>query len=134
MDKRSTHKPSTHDTTVFHDGDTNEDKEDWDQHALYFQLEGGKKCIGDSGYLGEPDKVVVTKEQHSSEFKEFMARAKNRQETFHWRLKSLNILDHRFRHGINMTERMRLHQMAVWAVGGIIQCDYDNGHPPFDVC
>ena len=127
------HKPSIHDITVFRGGDASEDKENWDQHALYFQLEEGEKCIGDSGYIGEPDKVAVTKDQHSSEFKEFMARIKNRQETFHWRLKSFNILGQRFRHGVNTEERMRLHQMAVWAVAGIVQYDYDNGHPPFDV-
>jgi len=128
------HKPSKHDITVFRGGDATEDKEDWDQDALYFQLEEGDKCIGDSGYIGEPSKIIVTKDQHSSEFKEFMARIKNRQETFHWRLKAFNILGNRFRHGVNTTERMRLHEMAVWAVAGIIQYDYDNGHPPFDVC
>ncbi len=76
----------------------------------------------------------MTKDGHSSKFKEFLARAKNRQETFHWRLKSFNILGHRFRHGVSTKKRMELHKLAVWAVAGVIQYDYENGHPPFDVC
>ncbi|KAL7533034.1 hypothetical protein ACHAXR_006065, partial [Thalassiosira sp. AJA248-18] len=88
------HAASVHDITVFRGGDAN-CQEDWNQDALYFQLEEGEKCIADSGYAGEPGKIVVTKDEHSPDFKEFMARVKNRQETFHWRLKSFNILGHR---------------------------------------
>ena len=55
------HAPSIHNITVFCGGDANENKENWDQNALYFQLEEGEKCIGDSGYTGEPDKVVMEK-------------------------------------------------------------------------
>ena len=128
------HAPSTHDITVFRGGEADDDEDDWDPNALYFHLEDGEKCIGDSGYNGEPSKVVVTKDEQSSEFKEFLARAKNRQETFHWRLKSFNILGHRFRHGKTTNERMGLHKMAVYLVAGIVQYDYENGHPPFDVC
>ena len=89
--------------------------------------------VGDSGYLGEPTKIVVSKDEHTPEFKSFLERAKNRQETFHWRLKSFNILGGRFRHGVNTDDRLRLHKMAVEAVTGIVQYDYENGHPPFDV-
>ena len=70
-----------------------------DPSTLYFKFNNGEKCVADSGYAGEPEKVVMTKDEHSSEFKEFLARVKNRQETFHMRLKSFNILGHRFRHG-----------------------------------
>ena len=49
--------------------------------AHYFRLEEGDKCIGDSGYIGEPSKVIVTKDQHSSEFKEFMARGTDKEST-----------------------------------------------------
>ena len=66
--------------------------------------------------------------------REFLARAKNRQETFHWRRKAFNILGHRFRHGKSTNHRMKLHKMAVEAVVVMIQYDYENGHPPFDVC
>ena len=91
-------------------------------------------CAGDSGYIGEPSKVVLSKDEHTPEFKEFLERVKNRQETFHWRLKAFNIIGGRFRHGKDTEHRMRLHKMAVEAVAGIIQYDYENGHPPFDVC
>ena len=76
----------------------------------------------------------MTKDEHSSEFKEFMARAKNRHETLHTRLKSFNILGHYFRHGKNTKHRMYLHKMVVESVAGIVQYDYENGHPPFSVC
>ena len=58
---------------------------------------------------------VVVKDGHVSEFKEFAARAKNCQNTLNWRLKSVGILDSRFRHEVNTEEMMRLHKhkMAV---------------------
>ena len=31
-------------------------------------------------------------------------------------------------------ERMSLHKMNVEAMSGIIQYDYEKGHPPFDIC
>ena len=62
-----------------------------------------------------------------------MARAKNRQETFRWRLKSFGILGQRFCHGKTTSDRMRLHKMAVELVAGIVQYDYENGHPPFEI-
>ena len=127
-------KPSVHDITVFRGGDTDTAIEDRDKTALYFQLREGEKCIGDSGYAGEPEKVVLAKDEHSPEFREFMARAKNRHETCNWRFKCFNILDGRFRHGKNTQHRLDLHEMVVEAVAGIVQYDYENGHPPFDVC
>ena len=127
------HAPSINAITVFSVEDPDKEGK-WDQNALYFQLEDDKKSIGDSGYAREPSKVVVTKDKHSSEFKEFLARTKNHQETFDWRLKSINILGHRFRHGVNTQKRMELHKMVVDLVAGIVQYDYENCHPPFDIC
>ena len=127
------HAPSIHDITVFRGGEAKESKDNCDQNALHFQLGEGEKCIADSGYAGEPSKIVMTKDEHSSEHKEYLARAKNCQETFHWRLKSFNILGHRFRHGTSTEERMELHKMVVELVSGIVQYDYENGNPPFDV-
>lgn len=75
----------------------------------------------------------MTESGQSPELKEFLARSKNRGETFHGRLKAFNILGGRFRHGTSVEKRMELHRMAVDAVVGIIQYDYENGHPPFDV-
>ena len=125
--------PATRDITVFRGGTADQKIEDRDQDATYFKLQNGQKCIGNSGYAGEPSKVVLAKDEHSSEFKEFIARAKNRHETFHTRLKSFNILGHRFRTGKNTQNKLDLHKMAFELVSGIIQYDYENGHPPFDV-
>ena len=127
------HKPNRHSITVFRGGDRG-DHDNWDRSALFFQLEEGAKCVADSAYNGEPDKVVVSKKEHSPYFKKFLERAKNRQETFHWRLKAFNILGGRFCQGTNTEEKMRLHKTAIEAVCGIIQYDYENGHPPFDIC
>jgi hypothetical protein len=85
------HLPSTHDINVFCGG-APKHPEDWDRSSLYFKLKEGELIIGDSGYEGEPDKIVVAKEEHQPCMKAFIARAKNRQETFHTRLKSFNIL------------------------------------------
>ena len=93
------HVPSRHDITVFRGGELDDAKETWDQNALYFQIDEDERFLADSGYNGKPSKIVVTKDEHSSEFKEFMARAKNCHETLHTRLKSFNILGHCFRHG-----------------------------------
>ena len=108
--------PSMHDITVFRGGKKEQNKSDWDHSALYFQLKDNEKCVADSGYAGEPEKIVMTKEEQSTELKEFLARCKNRQETFHWRLKAFNILGGRFRHGTSVKHRMELHRMAVDAV------------------
>ena len=96
-------------------------------------LEKNEKCIADSGYNGQPDKCVVVNDGHSSEFKEFAARAKNRQETVNWCLKRFSILRQRFRHGVGTQDRMRLHKMVVEATAGIVQYDFKHGHPPFEV-
>ena len=79
------------------------------------------------------DTASVQKSEHSPGLIEFQARAKNHQETFHWRLKSFGILGQRFRHGKTTGDRMRLHKMAVELVAGIVQYDYENGHPPFEI-
>ena len=125
--------PSIHDITVFRGGDANQNQDEWDRRALYFQLEDGEKCIADCGYNGEPSKCVLVRDEHPEDLKELASRAKNRQETFHGRLKAFNILGGRFRHGKNTEHRMSLHKTVVEAIAGIVQYDYENGHPPFRV-
>ena len=75
----------------------------------------------------------MVEDEYSSEFKEFAARANNRQEVVNSRLKTWNILRNRFRHGVGTKDRMCLHKMAIGAVAGIIQYDFENGHPLFEV-
>jgi hypothetical protein len=126
---------SVHDVTIFRGGKSDQDIEEWDRDALYFKMQElgeGKKGVGDSGYAGEPDKIVCTKPFHSSEFKEFLARVKNREETLHTRLKSFNVLGGRFRHGKNTEDKMALHGVCVEGIAVMVQYDYDK-RPPFQV-
>lgn len=117
---------STHDITMFRGGKEG-NKDGWDQNSLYFQIPKGKRCVGDSGYSGEPEKISVTRDDHPAELKKFFARVKSRQETVNSRLKSFGILGQRFRHG------MKNHKMCLEASCVIIQYDMENGHPLFEV-
>jgi hypothetical protein len=127
------HEASRHDITVFRGGTVEEGKKNWNRNALYFKLDQGKKLIGDDGYSGEPEKITKTQKYHSVELKRFLGRAKTREETLHTRLKSFKILRERFHHGVDTIKRKNLHQMAVEAICVIVQYDYENGHPPFEI-
>ena len=74
------------------------------------------------------------RDEHSKEFKKFLARVSSRQETFFKGLKDWKILRERFAYGSTTQKRMQLHKMAVKAIAVIRQYDYKNGHPPFEVC
>ncbi|KAL7541847.1 hypothetical protein ACHAWF_007034 [Thalassiosira exigua] len=127
---------SEHDITIFRGGKTEIEKDKRDQSALYFAMEKlgeGVKGIGDSGYDGESDKILTTKPGQSKELGEFLARAKNREETLHTRFKSWNILSNRFRHGKGTQKKKDLHGQCVTAIAVITQYDYENGRPPFEV-
>lgn len=122
-----------HDITMFRGGTKDLAKDKWDRNSLYFKLPPGKRAVGDSGYVGVPEKVTATRDQHSSAFKSFLGRAKNRQESFHTRLKSFNVLGHRFRHGKSTEDKINLHQTCVEAICVLVQYDLENGHPLFEV-
>jgi hypothetical protein len=77
---------------------------------------------------------MVMRDKHSKEFKKFLARVASHQETFFKGLKDWKILNDHFAYGNNTKERMKLHKMAVEAIAVIRQYDYENGHPPFEVC
>jgi len=126
---------SVHDITIFRGGKSDQDIGEWDRDALYFKMEElgeGKKGVGDSGYAGEPSKIVCTNSFHRSDFKEFLARVKNREETLHTRLKSFKILENRFRHGRDTEEKMALHGACVEGIAVMVQYDYEK-RPPFQV-
>jgi hypothetical protein len=128
---------SAHDITIFRGGTTDEDEEEWDKDSLYFLMEkelgDGQKGVGDSGFAGEPDKIITTKDHHSKELKEFIARVKNRQESLHIRLKAFNLLGNRFRHGKSTEDKMELHGICTAAITVIVQYDFETGRPPFQV-
>ncbi len=119
---------------VFRGGKEEAKKENWDQKALYFQIKQGDRIVGDCGYEGKSSKIVVMRDEHSKEFKIFLARVNSRQETFFKGLKDWKILRDRFAYGNTTKEKMKLHKMAVKAIAVIRQYDYKNGHPPFEVC
>ncbi len=99
----------------------------------YFKSPIEKKAIGDSAYVGLPEKVTVKRPGHSQDVFRFLDRAQNRQETYHARLENYNILYHRFHHGKNTEEKMKLHKMVVGAVAVIVEYDMKY-HPLFRVC
>lgn len=126
--------PSTADVTAFRGGKADENENKWDKSSLYFQVQKGNKLVADGGYVGEPTKIITTKSrQYPKVMRKWIGEALARQETLHGRLKSFNILGTRFRHGVGTKNKMDLHKTAVEAVTVIIQYDYENGHPPFDV-
>lgn len=115
------HQPAIHDICVFRGGEKNQAKEEWDRNALYFQLQEGDRLVGDDGYRGEPNRIVVKRDEHSKEYKEFLARVSSRQETFFRALKQYNIIKHRFAYGRSTNERLEFHQMCVEAIAVIVQ-------------
>ena len=121
------------DSTMFRGGKKDDEEGDLDTTALYHMLPEGKKAIGDSGYEGMPEKVTITRDGQSKDLKQFLGRAKNRQESLHTRLKSFNCLYHRFCHGKSTQNKMELHKMCVEAVCVIVQYDMENGSPIFDL-
>ena len=126
--------PNVQDISLFRgDYSGNKDTNSWDPDSLYFQIPDGKRIIADDGLKGEKDKIIMASRWHSDRLKKYIKDAKARQETFHTRLKSFNILGTRFRHGKNTNDKIALHKMAVEALAVVIQYDYENGHPPFDM-
>jgi len=124
---------ATPDITVFRGGSEKEDVFNWDTNALYFQVPKGKKVIADKGLNGEPTKVITNCREYPKKMRNWISDALARQETLHTRLKSFNILGQRFRHEKSKEHTKQLHKMAVEAVCVIVQYDYENGQPPFDV-
>lgn len=108
------------DGTMFCGGSLDEPEESWDQEALYFKLPEGKKAIADSSYKNI-DKVTTFAK--SKEAKDFINRAKARQESYNSRLKCFHVLTIPFRHGKSTAEKMALHQMCAEAVSVIVGFD-----------
>ncbi len=80
-----------HDLVVFRGGKEEDKKENCDHNALYFKVRQGDLLVGDSGYEGKPSKIVVMRDEHSKEFKIFLARVCSCQETFFKGLKDWKI-------------------------------------------
>jgi hypothetical protein len=79
-------------------------------------LKKGEQIVGDSGYTGEPSRIVVWKDEHTQKYKKFLARVCSHQENFLKGLKDWKILKHRFAYGRGTKERKKKHKMVVEAV------------------
>ena len=124
---------SVHDITLFRGGKSDQSPTQWNQQSLYFQHPYGTKFVGDSGYGGEPTKILVKKREHSQELKQFIERALSRHETVNKRFKTFNILKNRFHHGKGTNDRMRLHKVVFRAIVVVVQMEFDNGRHVFEV-
>jgi len=107
-----------------------------DQNALFFRMKAlgrGKKCVADSALAGEPDMIITSTSDHDKDFRDWVNRVKDREETIHSRLKSFNVLANTFRHGKGTKDKMEKHKACTESVAVIVQYDFDCGHPPFEV-
>ena len=118
-----------HDITMFQGRAAELKACDRDPAALIFHLPKGKKYICDSGYAGEPDKIVVSRPEHPKDFKKFMARVKSRQETFNAWLTLFRVLTSRFHYGTSSDNKMKMHQISVEMIAVMIQYSMENGSP-----
>jgi hypothetical protein len=120
------------DGTIYRGGRKAQKMDDWEKTALFFMMPPKTRAVADSGYANLP-RITTTNGKHSRNLKKFLTRAKQRQESFHTRLKSFHILEDRFRHGASTAEKMELHQMCTEAICVIAQYDLENGNPLFEV-
>eukprot|EP00986_Skeletonema_menzelii_P016849 scaffold16178_cov81-Skeletonema_menzelii.AAC.1 len=120
------------DITIFRGGDDDTAIADRDQDALYFQMPEGKHFAGDTSYVGEPERVIVTMPEMDKRDIKWLGRLKARGETLHSRLKNFRVLGTRFRHGNGTKDKLKLHQMATESVCLIVLYDCENGRPLFE--
>ncbi len=121
-----------HDLVVFRGGKEEDKKKIVIIMPYFLKVRQGDQLVGDSGCEGKPGKIVVKRDEHSN--KKFLARVCSRQETFFKGLNDWKILRCHFAYGNTTEGRKKLHKMAVEAIAVIHQYDYENGHPPFEVC
>lgn len=113
------------------------DKNNRGNPRLYHRIRDGKRVVGDSGYVGEPDKVSTTLAGHSDATKELFARLKSRQETLFGGYKALGIMGgkpfrHKGKQGGGSEERMAVHRLVFRAVTVVMQYNMES-RPLFDV-
>lgn len=125
---------SVHDISMFRGCTTEQKKQKKiDKNAFIFHIPPGKKGVGDSGYSGEPGKIITTRKGQSVELKKWLGRVKSRQETFFSRMKSFNVLKNRFRHGKRGTkDKMERHKHCFESVAVLLAYDIEV-NPLFEV-
>ena len=93
--------------------------------GLASKLKEGQLCIGDEGYVGNPEKVTTRNSLDTLRVKNLKKRAKARQETVNSRLKYFNALRMPFRTTGKL--RVQRHKAMMEACLVIIQYELDNG-------
>jgi len=106
---------SVHDKTIYQKPD-----------GLKSKMPAGKLGVADRLCSGEPT-LAVKNDLDADEVKDFKRRARARHESINGRIKNFKILAERFRHGIEK------HQIALEAICVLVQYEFENGHPLFDV-
>ena len=114
-------KASQHDITTFRD------KKNTPSQGLKQKTPKGKRGIADKAYRGEKKILSVPNSHDPPDLRKFKSRSRARQEALNARIKVFNVLNNRFRHGIEK------HQIVFEAVCVIVQYQFDNGSPLFDV-
>jgi hypothetical protein len=95
--------------------------------GLKSRIPDGKRAVGDGNYTKNFPKLSTRNVCDTAEVYKLKSRALARHETFNGRIKSFNILDHRFRHGL------KKHKHCFTAVCVLVQYDMENGHPLFEL-
>ena len=93
--------------------------------SLESKIPEGKYGIADGAYEGGK-KLALPKNADKKELKKFKSRARCRHESVNGRLCKFNIVDHRFRHS------MQMQKIAFEAVVVVVQYQLDDGSPLFD--
>lgn len=105
---------ATYDITIFPGSTKKNGKATWKQSSLFHKLPDGKRLVGDSGYIGEPDRILTTLAGYSAETKALFVCFKSRQETIFHGFKALNIMNgpalhYKGKQGWGLTEQMAMH-------------------------
>ena len=64
---------ATHDITIFRGGRKKDGESTWRKSSLFFRVPDGCRLVGDSGYVGEAEKISTTLAGHSPDTKELFA-------------------------------------------------------------
>ena len=123
---------SIHDITFLRGGKKGDEK-NWKKSSLYFHLPKNVKLVGDSAYLGQPDKVTATMDAHHAATKILFARMKSMMETCFGRLKNFKVLRESFRHGTVTADKMKKMKRSFEVAAVLIQYDFENGASLFEV-
>jgi hypothetical protein len=129
---------ATHDITIFRGGTVTAGKETWRKSSLYYKVNEEQRLVGDSGLVGEPNKISTALGGHAPLTKELFARFKSRGETLFRGYKSLEIMGgssfrHKGKRGGGAKGKMAYHGLVFDAITVVMQYALETDGPLFDV-